>query len=490
MPEPAVPFCPDDEVADQLRDVFARHGYHEQGIRERLGGADVNRLSPRSKPRLLELTGAGSPLDILIRLFVLRVRTGEAEARHALAPADWEALFRGGVLGRNGGEVGSLIRIRPFAGTLLAFDPSDGELRPDHVLGPGRASNELHNATVRTPFRRALDLGTGCGVQGLSCAVHCSSVVCTDINPRALALAKFNARLNGLAHVEVRAGGLFEPVASETFDLIVMNMPYAISPGVKFLFRDSGGEGDDFLQRLIREVPAHLAPGGFCILTAQWAQVADEPWRERLWRWFRRLPLDVWVLRQHVQQAASYAEGWIAETEQPGDARRWQEWMDYLRARRIEAVHAGLLCLRRREQGEGWFSITDDAATIGPGAGDDLLLGFRLRDFLAGCADDADLLGHVYRVSPRLRISKSLEPAEAGWRTAEVALRNQGGLPFVRRIDENTLDILQRLDGRRTLDEVIDQFATEARVDWAVLTDHVTAVFRPLVEHGFVLPAD
>lgn len=487
-PDTDAPFLAGEDLAGRLRRVFAEHGFDEAGIAGRLGGVDVNRLAPRSRPRLLAMTAAGTPLDILIRLFVLSGDVAGGDAARALAPVGLAGLVRAGLLRGGADGVTSLVRIRPFAGRLLAYDPSDCLLREDHVLGPGHASRELHNATVRIPFRRALDLGTGCGVQALSCAAHCETVVGTDVNPRAVAIARFNAELNGLPRVEVRAGNLFEPVAMETFDLIVMNMPYAISPGVKFLFRDAGGDGDAFLQQVIREVPGHLTEGGYCFLAAQWAQTEGEPWRERVWRWFKDSPLDVWILRQTVQLASAYAEGWIAETEEPGDAARWHAWMDYLRARRIEAVHGGLLCLRRRAAGAGWFSISDDAGALRPGAGDDILLGFGMRDFLARHKDDAELLGHCYRVAPALRVERTTEPSETGWRTTEVVLRNAGGLTFVRRIDENTFEILRRLDGRRTLDQVIDGYATEARIDWAVLTDHVVATIRPLLEHGFIRP--
>ncbi len=489
MPAEGAAFLADESAAEQLRGVFAEHGYDERRVRERLGGTDINRLSQKSLPRFLALTSEGAPLDILIRLFVLRVCVSEAEAVRALSPIDLVSWIGNGVLVFRDECIQSLIRIRPFAGRLLAFDPSDSTFRFDHVLGPGRASIELHNATMRIPFGRALDLGTGCGVQGLGCALHCGQVVCTDVNPRALALAKFNSRLNGAANIEFRSGSLFEPVGSEIFNLILMNMPYAISPDVRFLFRDAGDGGDEFLQRLIREAPAHLAPGGFCLMTAQWAQTDDEPWRARLWKWFRELPFDVWILRQSTQTAASYAENWIAETERPGDAKRWQDWMEYLHRLHIEAIHTGIICLRRRERGAGWFSITDDIATIPPGSGDDLLAGFGLRDFLSALRNDVELLNHSYRVSPKTRISQTSEPAERGWRTTKIILRNHGGLPFACKIDGHVLALILKLNGTQTLDEVIDQFASDAQIDWAPLTEHVVSMARSLIEQGFLLPA-
>src|SRR5438270_327403 len=77
---------------------------------------------------------------------------------------------------------------------------------------------------------RALDVGTGSGVQALLAARHAREVVATDVNPRALAYAELNAALNGFTNLECRAGSMFEPVAGETFDLITCNAPFVVSP--------------------------------------------------------------------------------------------------------------------------------------------------------------------------------------------------------------------------------------------------------------------
>ena len=45
-------------------------------------------------------------------------------------------------------------------------------IRPDFVLGVSSASSTLAQLTVRDPVGRALDLGTGCGVQSLHLARH------------------------------------------------------------------------------------------------------------------------------------------------------------------------------------------------------------------------------------------------------------------------------------------------------------------------------
>jgi methylase of polypeptide subunit release factors len=74
-----------------------------------------------------------------------------------------------------------------------------------------------------------LDFGTGNGIQALLAAHHCHEVVATDVNPRALVFAAFNAALNGIDNISFRKGSLFDPVAYETFDLIVCNPPTSLA---------------------------------------------------------------------------------------------------------------------------------------------------------------------------------------------------------------------------------------------------------------------
>jgi len=108
--------------------------------------------------------------------------------------------------------------------TDLDSDVRPGPVRPDHVLGLGSASITLARGVVRDPVDRALDLGTGCGIQALHLSEHARAVTATDVNPRALALAAATGRLNG-RHWDLRAGSLYEPVAGEKFDLIVLDPP-------------------------------------------------------------------------------------------------------------------------------------------------------------------------------------------------------------------------------------------------------------------------
>jgi len=87
---------------------------------------------------------------------------------------------------------------------------------------------------------RALDVGTGCGIQTFHLLAHADHVTATDISPRALAFARFNLLLNAPAlkldpqnleaRVSLRQGSLLEPVAGGEFDLVGSNPPVVLTP--------------------------------------------------------------------------------------------------------------------------------------------------------------------------------------------------------------------------------------------------------------------
>ena len=77
---------------------------------------------------------------------------------------------------------------------------------------------------------RALDVGTGCGVQALHATRHADAVVATDVSARALAFARLTLALNGARAVDLRQGDLLEPARGEQFDLVVSNPPFVITP--------------------------------------------------------------------------------------------------------------------------------------------------------------------------------------------------------------------------------------------------------------------
>jgi 16S rRNA (guanine1207-N2)-methyltransferase len=78
-----------------------------------------------------------------------------------------------------------------------------------------------------------LDLGCGYGAVGIAAAVFNprSSVIMTDVNTRAVRLAKHNIERNKVTNAEVRCGYLYAPVEELTFNCVLSNPP--VSAGME-----------------------------------------------------------------------------------------------------------------------------------------------------------------------------------------------------------------------------------------------------------------
>jgi 16S rRNA (guanine1207-N2)-methyltransferase len=72
-----------------------------------------------------------------------------------------------------------------------------------------------------------LDVGCGYGAVGIAAAAFNPKlrVVMTDVNERAVRLARQNAQKNKVSNTEVRCGYLYEPVADSTFNCVLSNPP-------------------------------------------------------------------------------------------------------------------------------------------------------------------------------------------------------------------------------------------------------------------------
>src|SRR5439155_8386888 len=156
-----------------------------------------------------------------------------------------------------------------------------------------RPTHALASLTIRRPVARALDVGTGNGVQALLAARHATQVVATDVNERALEFARFNAALNDVHNVEFRSGSLLEPVAGERFDLVVANPPYVISPRTDYVFRDSGLGRDRVSEHLVRGLLGVLADGAFATVMISWISDEDDVAAEPR-AWLESSGCDAW----------------------------------------------------------------------------------------------------------------------------------------------------------------------------------------------------
>jgi len=452
----------DPEGISALRELFRAANYTEQEIR-RACAADTTEGIPRSDvPLIVRRLPPEGLLPTLIRLFMLEVRVDPAVAARDLKPLTPERLAAMGLVRSGPGGLESLVKFNPFDTLVLASDPYFDDplaVPADYVVGVNPSSVGLVALAVRRPARAALDLGTGCGVAAIYASRHCERVVATDINPRALNFTAFNAALNDVRNVDIRPGSLFEPVAGETFDLIMSNPPYVISPDSDFQFRDSGAKDDSLCRTLVRELPRHLREGGFASVLCNWAlrpgQRGSDPVRE----WIAGSGCDVLLIHSRTRTPLEYAGDWNRPLL-PKRPREYEasidRWTGYFRREGIEGLASGGVIMRRRSAGPTWtapedFPLCSDAATS-----DQILRIFEARAWLAG---EPDLSAAAFRPVEDLAFEQVVSFQEGGLALRDIRFSVARGFKIGGTMDGRSMALLGNCDGKRRLGEIVDELA-------------------------------
>jgi len=487
VPPPVRPDPPRSESATaalELARLLRRAGYEAGAIQERLGTGDELLARSPELPAYLRRLGDADELAVLVRLFLLGVPVARGRLDDLVRPELRARLAGAGLLAVDGGAVHGAARLVPHDELLVASDHAgSAEGHADHVPGVHRPSVALAHLTIRGGGERALDVGTGNGIQALLLAAHASHVVATDVNPRALAYAAFNAALNGAANVETRLGSFFEPVEGERFDLVVANPPYVISPETGYLFRDGGMPGDAVSEHVVRAAPAALVPGGVASILVAWKlDPADPAARPRAW--LEGSGCDGFLLHTSTDDPVETAALWNRELLDRPDAYAdaLDRWLAYYRELGIEQIGYACLVLRRRADGaDGWLKALQLPHAGVRAAGRHLRRLFDTQDRLAAIASDSALLGRRVRVVDDAVVEEQSRFARGGWSGESLTIRLESGLPFSAGLDRDTAGLVRGLDGSRTLREALAAVAEDEGE-----RERGLAVARQMLEVGFL----
>lgn len=527
-----VPKLQDDQAA-RLADGFRQLGYSVDEVLDRLGAPGQDGLLRNSTmPARNELADAVDAQADLIRLFVLQqsVPAERLAASLRTAKLNFDELVAAGLLApASDTQVQAVVDVRPYGfevtsgaqhsadqanpNELSTNHPHPNELntnqfstsfegwivsdhqpdldfrprptRPDYVLGVNPASTTLAQLSPSAPVSRALDLGTGCGVQSLHLSTHAEQIVATDLNPRALALAELTMQLNGV-EVDLRLGDLYQPVQDEKFDLIVTNPPFVIAPpsaqAERLLYREGSLPGDQLVERVVRDGARRLRPGGVLQVLANWANDAIA-WQERLADWALRDGFNLWAIERERLDPYAYIEMWLADAGLAGTDQwepKYRQWLAYFDQLGIEGVSMGWLTISPILDGEPDIELESWPHQVAQPVGD-LLASRQQRVQLAGATPDAKLAAR-WRLADDVVQETMGQPGAAD--PEYVVLRQSAALKRAMQVDTAFGAILGACDGELPLgviieavaqlvDEELDRAEMMRRVDQAILDGYL-----------------
>jgi SAM-dependent methyltransferase len=508
------------ELIAALRTDLRSARYGVEDVTALWGGAAAEALHRGQRIPALRALAADrarsgdSPLATLAELFLLGGSVSVAALDAAFPTLGIDGANALGLVRLAGAVVQPAVDLRPYSfvdalGTADWWIVSDlGELAlghalpVDHVLGVGGASLTLSGLMLQAPVQRALDLGTGCGIQAMHASRHSHHVVATDISRRALELAALNFELNEIDNVELRFGSLFDPVAGETFDHIVSNPPFVITPRVdgvpEYEYRDGGLVGDALVEAVISSAGEHLAPGGVAQLLANWEYRTDGRdglTRAAAWLDASAVPVDAWIIERDQEDAAGYAETWIRDggtrSGTPEFDSLYDAWLDDFSGRGVESVGFGYVLLRRPAEGSPSLRRLERLhGALGAneaGLGVHLGAALQAHDWQAGL-DDAAIAATRFAVVGDVTEERHLWPGDES--PTAMLLRQGGGFGRTIQGDTALIAFVGASDGELTAGSIIAAIAQLLEVDEDALGAELIPVVRALVVDGFLSPIE
>lgn len=478
-----------DEAAGKiLGEALRKVGYSESGLCDLLGEDALS--SDREDAPVLERRLPQTRLATVVRAFFLQQPVPTNAAVRALGRRGVDALVAT-ALAEVGDEVVPRVRIVPIGELLVASDdyPGGGEEPPDYVAAYTPTSQVCELFTPRHRVARALDVGSGSGVQALLAARHARHVVATDVNVRALTYTELNAALNGLTNIECRRGSLFEPVEGESFDLITCNAPYVVSPEQRWAYRDAGFQADELSERIVRQAAEHLTEGGFATLLVSWVAEDEDAPDERALTWTERVDCDSWILPVWEADPLDHAATWNVELARDTKAfgSALDDWTRYLARLGVRWVSEGAILLHRRpgRRHTVRVDLVDEDAL--EDAGDQVQRAFAARARLSELRKPTDLHDARLAVAATLHLEQELEPRRRPTTAGAARIHLDEGTNSTVEATVPALEIVASLDGSASLDEVVQATADRlglSEAETSKLRREALKVSRELLELG------
>jgi len=476
-----------------LRTFLSDNDYTQEGLRSLFGkgrrSEPAPQINPGDAPLLARRTRGAGALGILADWFTLGLSVGGDRAR-AEIPADvLTAALSSGLIEGDGNSLEPAVAIGVFDDRLITMETTAAHRKreiADLALPVNPTTHQLFSSLIRSRSKRSLEIGCGPGPLTLHARRFSDRVVGADINPRALAFSRFNAALNAVEGVSFCRADAMAPFGGK-FDRIFSNPPYYITPGNRLLYCENPDELDGFCERLTRQAIPLLSEGGYFQMLLDWVEVRGEIPEDRIRRWTAGSGCDVLLIRRPKRSLDEACWRMLRETE-PDEtkvtAERLEEWIRYFENRNVQAVHGGILTLRKRS-GHNWFRAEHMNEQATARFGDVVERMFEGYTFSAQASNET-LLDTKPILVAGAKLEKNADYQEGYWVAGRAFLRSSAGQGMRFKVDPAAERFLERLKGAKTLLEVVSGMPDRPGMSRESLTEELVSLVRRLLEFGHV----
>ena len=428
--------------------------------------------------------------ETLLRIFVEGREVSEGEARAALSQS-FTSVLGLGLLTSGDGRVKSNLRLRVRAEGTFADDFSSRLTKSpeDFVMGVASTTRMVRALALPGKRDRILDLCCGGGWLGITLKEENSSVIGSDLNPRALEISRFNARMNGVAGIDWRLGSWYEKVP-EKFDLIISNPPFVISPGGQSVALDTE-DNETVIPSVLGGIADRLNPGGsFCMLL-DWHFMDEEEWSRVPLAGFDHAELQILLFEIKRQTPEEYARHWVGQDPRFGESGAFREevdrWVCFLKDRGYLGLSSGFLVIRKCLPGEEWLlKESRELAQFNSTTSVDLLGIFEGQSWLKN--NQHDFLDLHFKVADGLIQTSQSFLKDGKWEVANLKLTSAGLVAYDGHIDQSLLDIIDAASEGRTIREILPALAAPLGVEPEAISDQVSDLVKELISLGIILP--
>ena len=293
--------------------------------------------------------------------------------------------------------------------------------------------------------------------------------------------------------VDLREGPMLEPVAGESFDLVVSNPPFVITPegAPSFEYRAGGEQGDGIVAGLVSSVGTVLAPGGVAQMLGNW-EVHGDSWSEGIEAWLAAspVPLDAWVIERDRLDAAEYAETWLRDAGVPPERGRaefeaaYEAYLSDFDARGVRSVGFGMVLLRRPVSGVPTLRrLEQHEGALQEPFGGYLVHALAAHDRVASLSDEA-LLDTAWTAADDVTRESYGPVLQAD--PSYILLRQGAGLGRSVSMDTALAGFVGACDGELTAGQIAHPLAALLDVPASRMVEGLVPAVRELVADGFL----